>query len=126
MVRHHSARVQRCSFRQGRPVVSKAEVNAVASQPRGQSPPFRLPAVDRAMNLLELLGSSGRGLTLSELSRKLSIPKSTTYYLVYTLVTRGYIQRTGSGHYSLGFRFADVASASTAGLKLKSKREVPA
>ena len=83
-----------------------------------ESQRFRLPAVDRAMNLLELLASSRSGLTLSELSRKLSIPKSTTYYLVYTLVTRGYVQRTRSGHYSLGFRFADVASASTAGLNL--------
>src|SRR5271170_6389802 len=79
-----------------------------------ESQRFRLPSVDRAMNLLELLASSRSGLTLSELSRKLSIPKSTTYYLVYTLVTRGYVQRTSSRQYSLGFRFADVASASTA------------
>src|SRR5580700_2274268 len=91
--------------------------NAVAHG-AGERQRFRLPSVDRAMNLLELLASSRGGLTLSELSRKLSIPKSTTYYLVYTLVTRGYVQRTGSGHYSLGFRFADVASASTAGLSL--------
>jgi DNA-binding IclR family transcriptional regulator len=41
------------------------------------------------MNLLEFLASSRAGLTLSELSRKLGIPKSTTHYLVYTLVTRG-------------------------------------
>jgi DNA-binding IclR family transcriptional regulator len=79
---------------------------------------FRLPAVDRAMNLLELLASSRGGLTLSELSRKLNIPKSTTYYLVYTLVTRGYVQRISSGRYTLGFRFADVASAATAGPNL--------
>ena len=93
-------------------------MGAVTEQGVGESQRFRLPAVDRAMNLLELLASSRRGLTLSELSRKLRIPKSTTYYLVYTLVTRGYVQRTGSGQYSLGFRFADVASASTAGLNL--------
>lgn len=84
----------------------------------GESQRFRLPAVDRAMNLLELLASSRAGLTLSELSRKLGIPKSTTYYLAYTLVTRGYVQRSGRGHYSLGFRFADVAGASTAGVNL--------
>jgi IclR family acetate operon transcriptional repressor len=92
----------------------------VVAEGAGERQRFRLPSVDRAMNLLELLASSRRGLTLSELSRKLSIPKSTTYYLVYTLVTRGYVQRTNSGHYSLGFRFADVASASTAGLNLST------
>ena len=100
--------------------MSRAGTSAVLEQGAGESQRFRLPSVDRAMNLLELLACSGRGLTLSELSRKLSIPKSTTHYLVYTLVTRGYVQRTGSGHYSLGFRFADIASASTAGLSLST------
>jgi DNA-binding IclR family transcriptional regulator len=101
-------------------LVSRPATSSVVVQGAGGSQRFRLPSVDRAMNLLELLASSRGGLTLSELSRKLSIPKSTTYYLVYTLVTRGYVQRTGSGHYSLGFRFADVASASTAGLNLSA------
>ena len=101
-------------------LVSRPATSSVVVQGAGRSQRFRLPSVDRAMNLLELLASSRGGLTLSELSRKLSIPKSTTYYLVYTLVTRGYVQRTGSGHYSLGFRFADVASASTAGLSLSA------
>lgn len=93
--------------------------NVVAGS-TGERQRFRLPAVDRAMSLLELLASSRAGLTLSELSRKLGIPKSTAYYLVYTLVTRGWVQRSSSGHYSLGFRFADVASASTAGLNLNT------
>jgi len=79
---------------------------------------FRLPAVDRAMSLLELLAISREGLTLSEVSRKLSIPKSTTHYLIHTLATRGYVQRGINGRHSLGLRFADVASASTAELDL--------
>lgn len=79
---------------------------------------FRLPAVDRAMSLLELLAISREGLTLSEVSRKLSIPKSTTHYLIHTLETRGYVQRGNNGRHSLGLRFADVASASTAELDL--------
>jgi DNA-binding IclR family transcriptional regulator len=79
---------------------------------------FRLPAVDRAINLFELLASSESGLTLSELSRKLNMPKSTMHYLIYTLASRGYLQRTSNGRHSLGMRFADVASASTAELNL--------
>lgn len=82
------------------------------AQPSGRH--TRLPAVDRAMSLFELLASSRTGLTLSELSRKLNIPKSTAHYLVYTLATRGYVQKTGNGRHSLGLRFRDVASASTA------------
>ena len=82
---------------------------------------FRLPAVDRAMSLFELLADSQKGLTLSELSRKLSIPKSTTHYLIHTLVTRGYVQRGTDGrHYLLGLRFADVASTSPSELALRT------
>ncbi|MEO6966038.1 MAG: IclR family transcriptional regulator [Acidobacteriaceae bacterium] len=78
----------------------------------------RLPAVDRAMNLFEVLGRSPRGLTLSELSRKLCVPKSTVHYLTYTLKTRGYLLQTAEGRYALGLRFATLASMSMVELRL--------
>jgi DNA-binding IclR family transcriptional regulator len=82
---------------------------------------FRLPAVDRAISLFELLARSQNGLTLSELSRKLDIPKSTMHYLIYTLASRGYVQRGRDGrHYLLGLRMADVASASPAELYIRT------
>ena len=49
--------------------------------------------MDRALSLFELLAHSQTGLTLSEVSRKLRIPKSTAHYLIHTLETRGYVQR---------------------------------
>jgi len=82
---------------------------------------FRLPAVDRAMSLFELLAESQTGLTLSQLSRKLEIPKSTVHYLLHTLHTRGYVQRGDDGrHYSLGLRFAAVAGKDNAELSLRT------
>jgi IclR family transcriptional regulator, KDG regulon repressor len=76
--------------------------------------------VDRAISLFELLANSPHGMTLSEVSRKLSIPKSTTHYLIHTLATRGYVQQGADArHYMLGLRFADVASASLAQLNLR-------
>jgi DNA-binding IclR family transcriptional regulator len=82
---------------------------------------FRLPAVDRAMSLFELLAECQTGLTLSQLSRKLDIPKSTAHYLLHTLHTRGYVQRSTDGrHYSLGLRFADVARGDNAELSLRT------
>jgi DNA-binding IclR family transcriptional regulator len=81
----------------------------------------RLPAVDRALSLLELLSHSQTGLTLSELSRRLRIPKSTAHYLIHTLATRGYIQHTSdSRHYSLGLRLSDIADSSRARSHLSS------
>src|ERR1700742_1655598 len=81
---------------------------------------FRLPAVDRAMSLLELLAVSRNGLTLSELSRKLDIPKSTAHYLIYTLSTRGYVQRTSNGRHSLGLRITGIAGQSRAEVDLSA------
>ena len=46
-------------------------------------------SVDRAFSILELLNSSKRGWNISEMSRKLEIPKSTTHVLVSTLELLG-------------------------------------
>jgi DNA-binding IclR family transcriptional regulator len=101
--------------------MGKQDAEALTSGEFLESQDFRLPAVDRAMSLFELLARSQNGMTLSELSRKLNIPKSTTHYLIYTLVSRGYVQRGRDGrHFLLGLRLADVASASPAELHLRT------
>lgn len=73
----------------------------------------RLPSVDRALSLLELLSSSQTGFNLSEVSRRLRIPKSTAHYLIHTMASRGYIHRCSDGrHYALGLRLSDIAETS--------------
>lgn len=53
-------------------------------------------SVQRAFMILEYLNSSSRGWNISELSRKLKIPKSTTHVLVSTLDKLGYIKLSQS------------------------------
>jgi hypothetical protein len=80
----------------------------------------RAPAVTRALDLLEILGRSAQGLTLSELSRRLRIPKSTTHYLIYTLAARGYLQKIPwTRQYSLGVRAFNFTSTGIAELQLR-------
>jgi IclR family KDG regulon transcriptional repressor len=50
-------------------------------------------SVERAFSILEFLNSSRRGWNISEMSRKLKIPKSTTHVLVSTLDQLGYIKQ---------------------------------
>ena len=57
-------------------------------------------SVERAFAILEFLNSSKRGWNISEISRKLQIPKSTTHVLISTLDQLGYIQ-----HYDSARRF---------------------
>jgi len=71
----------------------------------------QVPSVDRALDLLELLACSARGLSLSELSRRLRIPKSSVHYLIGTLLRRGYLERNPCGRdYSIGLRVAAFAN----------------
>src|SRR5437868_4938193 len=48
-------------------------------------------SVERAFAILEFLDGSRRGWNISELSRKLRIPKSTTHVIVLTLARLGYL-----------------------------------
>jgi IclR family KDG regulon transcriptional repressor len=57
-----------------------------------------VPSVDRALNLLELLASASAGMTLTAISRKLAIPKSSAYYLVTTLAKRNFVRRKAGQH----------------------------
>jgi IclR family transcriptional regulator, KDG regulon repressor len=71
----------------------------------------RVPSVDRALDLLELLAISDHGLTLSDISRALDIPKSSVHYLLRDLAWRGYIERAPGGRtFSLGIQAARLAT----------------
>lgn len=80
-----------------------------------------VPAVDRALNLLELLGSTATGLSLSAISRRLDIPKSSAYYLVTTLAKHNLVQRSpGRPVYSLGTDAVHFATMGRADCALKA------
>ena len=62
-------------------------------------------AVERALSILECLDSSRRGLNISEISRKLDIPKSSAHVIMLTLERLGYVQKKADSlNYSLGLR----------------------
>ena len=72
------------------------------------------------MAILECLDNSRRGLNISELSRRLEIPKSSAHVLMVTLERLGYIRRAANGRdfclglktYALGQRMAKMLSVS--------------
>jgi len=64
---------------------------------------YAVPSITRAMKLLELLAQSHSGLTLSEISRKLGVAKSSAHVLMRTLENLGYLKRSNAnGKFSLG------------------------
>ena len=95
--------------------------------PGGLPVELRVHAVERAFDLLETLDRIGHPLTLTEVSRKLRIPKSSAYYLIQTLIARGYMQRIpGSRQYASGLRVFDFHGVSTMedGLKRASAQHI--
>ena len=63
-----------------------------SSTARDESP-GSVPALDRSLDILELLSDTPSGLTLSELSQQLDIPKNAVFRITQTMLARGYLSR---------------------------------
>lgn len=80
----------------------------------------QVTSVERALSILELLASKHQGLSSSEISRFSKIPKSSTSYLLRTLVGRGYVRRDAdTGDYTLGVRVLSLGGQAMQGMALR-------
>jgi IclR family acetate operon transcriptional repressor len=59
-------------------------------------------SVDRALDLLETLASSGSPLGVSDLAALTALPEGTTHRLLRALLLRGYVRQTPDRKYALG------------------------
>ena len=76
-------------------------------------------AVERALNILEAAAKRRDGLTNSEISHKLGIPKSSASYILRTLDRRGYLRRDAeTGRYRLGLKILSLGGDARANLDL--------
>jgi DNA-binding IclR family transcriptional regulator len=76
-------------------------------------------AVERALNILEAAANRREGLTNSEISHKLGIPKSSASYILRTLERRGYLRRDAeTGRYRLGLKILSLGGDARANLDL--------
>lgn len=79
-----------------------------------------VPSLDRALKVLETLAASKSGLSLSELSRDLEMPRSSTHCLLITLERQGYLIRNEkSGRYLFGMKLFSLANMAMSGLSLR-------
>ena len=81
-----------------------------------------VPALERALAILEALSKSKHGLTLSQLVRSLVLPKSSVHCLLLTFERHGYLYRDDStGRYRLGLRLCDLANVALSGVALREQ-----
>ena len=76
-------------------------------------------AVHRALGMLEAISKSGAGLSNSELSRKLKVPKSSTSYVLRALEAGGYVRREADGKYRLGLALLSLSSRAMESLDVR-------
>ncbi len=77
-------------------------------------------AVERALAILEAISERAGGLTNSELSRKLAIPKSSASYILRALEGRGYLRRErNTGRYRLGLKVLSLSRGVLSGLDIR-------
>jgi IclR family acetate operon transcriptional repressor len=80
----------------------------------------QVTSVERALSILELLASKNQGLSTSAISRLAGVPKSSTSYLLRTLVARGYVRRDAeSGNHTLGIRVLSLGGQAMQGMALR-------
>jgi DNA-binding IclR family transcriptional regulator len=80
------------------------------------------PAVERTLSILELLSVTRIGLTLPELSRRLKLPKSSTYCLLVTLTRHGYLVRNErTRRYMFGLKLFSVANRAVGSVELRER-----
>jgi IclR family acetate operon transcriptional repressor len=64
---------------------------------------YTVQSVNRALDILDMVGRVRTGLTLTEVARECGLSKSATYSLIRTLVDRGHLREVAEGpHYQLG------------------------
>jgi DNA-binding IclR family transcriptional regulator len=65
---------------------------------------YTVPAVKKAVMILEMMALDNRGYSISEVARRCNLPVSTANVLLYTLQECGYVQRSDNRAFSLTWR----------------------
>ena len=81
-----------------------------------------MPALERALAILEMLANARAGLTLAEITRHLGLARSSAHYLLLTLERHGYLQRNRqTGRYMFGLKLFSLANTAMSGLSVREQ-----
>jgi DNA-binding IclR family transcriptional regulator len=85
----------------------------MAPQASGETRKKVVPAAQRVLAVFELLLTSQRDLTASEIARGLGLARSSAFYIIQTIEECGYIYRSSPrGRYTFTAKFMDLANRS--------------
>lgn len=83
---------------------------------------YIVPAVERAILILQLLGQEPEGLTIAQITQEISIAKSTVFTILTTLNLYGLVERVEeTGRYQLGMGLFTLGSSVIERLDVRSR-----
>ena len=102
------AQIQAIKRQKAAPTVEDAGDDQAAEVSRGGG----IQSLERAFSILEEVARNSEGISLSELSKRVGLHNSTTFHLVRTMVSLGYVgQSKDSKRYRIGRRLFTLAAS---------------
>ncbi len=79
-----------------------------------KSPAYAAPALEKAIDVIELLGTEPQGLTISEIAQRLGRSISELFRIIVVLDRRGWLHKDGaSDRYRVTYRVLEIAHRAT-------------
>src|SRR5207342_131610 len=82
---------------------------------------YSVPAVQRAIDIIEYLVNSAGPRNITEVSRQLNIPKSSVFGILQTLRDNGWVEKLDDDRYSLTLKLFGLGSSIIASLDLRQQ-----
>ncbi len=84
------------------PVAHHRETRPLEDTSTERSDPYIVPALQKALRVLELFSADRRTLSTADFATHLGVSASSIYRIVHTLTEMGYLTKTGRNTYELG------------------------
>ncbi|WP_226341141.1 IclR family transcriptional regulator [Gemmobacter serpentinus] len=91
--------------------MTESEVDSAADEVETAADRYRAPALDKGLDILEVLAEQARGLTRAEIVKELGLSPSQIYRMLERLVARGYVSRDeGGDRYALTMKLFQLST----------------
>jgi DNA-binding IclR family transcriptional regulator len=90
--------------------ITKSPPPKQTSAPSAEPTSYHVPAVDKALDILELLGDSSLGMSLTGISEALGRTKQELFRVLVCLQERGYLVRDDNQYYRLSTKLFELGS----------------
>ncbi|TMV49073.1 IclR family transcriptional regulator [Paenibacillus mesophilus] len=81
-----------------------------------ESPKYSVPALEKSIAIMDYLALAGNGVSFTDLSKELGLPKTSVYTILNTLESYGFIRKSPGGSYHLGLKLYSLGMSAIRGI----------